>query len=120
MSTKDKIGWALIAYGLFSFFQGGGGLPGVVPGPRAATIYYESALKTPEFNRLTVSLREGELAEKLKPTPLEILDVTQSPQPDAAISLPSLYVKAGDSVVFKGPCPATAQAVVEAIKANGG
>lgn len=34
MSTKDKIGWALIAYGLFSFFQGGSVLPTpVAPAP---------------------------------------------------------------------------------------
>jgi hypothetical protein len=120
LSTKDKIGWFLIAFGVYSFFQGGSVLPGVVPGPRTATIFYESSAKTPEFNRLTVALRDGELAEKLKPTPLEILDVTQSPQPDPALSLPSLYVKAGDSVVYKGACPATAPAVVEVIKSHGG
>lgn len=120
MKTVDRICWVLIALTAFSLVKGGGVLPGVVPGPRTATIYYESALKTPEFNRLTVALRDGEQAEKLKPTPLEILDVSQSPQPDAALSLPSLYVKAGDSVVYKGPCPATAPAVVEVIKSHGG
>ncbi len=121
VSTKDKIGWFLIVYGIFSFFQGGGVIPSIVPvGPKQAVIYYESAAKTPEFNRMTIALRDGELAEKLKPTPLSILDVTQNPQPDAALPLPSLYVKAGESVVYKGACPATAPAVVEVIKSHGG
>lgn len=121
MKTKDRIGWLLIAVAVFSLAKGGGGvLPSIVPGPRTATIFYESEAKTPEFNRLTIALRDGELAEKLKPTPLAILDVTQSPQPDPTLALPSLYVRAGDSVVYKGACPTTAPAVVEVIKSHGG
>jgi hypothetical protein len=120
VSTKDRIGWVLIGLAVFMLAKGGGALPSIVPGPRTAVIYYESAAKTPEFNRMTIALRDGELVEKLKPTPLSVLDVTQNPQPDAALPLPSLYVKAGESVVYKGSCPTTAPAVVEAIKAHGG
>ena len=118
--TVDRISFALICVSLFLLAQGGGGLPSIVPGPRTAVIYYESAAKTPEFNRMTIALRDGELVEKLKPTPLAILDVTQNPQPDPALPLPSLYVKAGESVVYKGACPTTAPAVVEVIKSHGG
>lgn len=120
MKAKDRIGWLLIALAVFSLAKGGGALPSIVPGPRTATIFYESAAKTPEFNRMTIALRDGEQAEKLKPTLLEILDVTQNPQPDPTLILPSLYVRAGESVVYKGACPTTAPAVVEVIKSHGG
>jgi hypothetical protein len=120
VSTKDRIGWFLIALAVFSLAKGGGGLPSIVPGPRSAAIYYESADKTTEFNRLTIALRDGEQAEKLKPTPLDILDVTQHPQPDPTTPLPSLYVRAGETVLYKGACPTTAPAVVEVIKSHGG
>lgn len=116
----DRISFVLICLSVFMLAKGGGGLPSIVPGPRAAVIYYESAAKTPEFNRLAIALRDGEMVEKLKPTPLSVLDVTQNPQPDAALPLPSLYVKAGKSVVYKGACPTTAPAVVEVIKSHGG
>ena len=119
MKFKDRIGWLLIALAVFSLAKGGG-VPSIVPGPRTATIFYESTAKTPEFNRLTIALRDGEQAEKLKPTPLEILDVTQNPQPDPTLSLPSLYVRAGEAVVYQGACPTTAPAVVEVIKSHGG
>lgn len=75
MKLKDRIGWLLIGLAVFSLVKGGG-LPSIVPGPRTATIYRESTDKTPEFNRLVISLRDGEQAEKLKPTQLYILDVT--------------------------------------------
>lgn len=120
MKTKDRIGWLLIALAVFSLAKGGGIVPSIVPGPRTAAIFYESTAKTPEFNRMTIALREGPQAEALKPTPLSILDVTQNPQPDPTLALPSLYVMAGESVVHKGACPTTAPAVVEAIKAHGG
>lgn len=120
MSTKDRIGWLLIALAVFALAKGGGGVSPFSPGPRTAVIYHESADKTPEFNRLTVALRDGAQAEALKPTPLEILDVTQHPQPDPTLSLPSLYVRAGEAIVYKGACPSTAPAVVEVIKSHGG
>ena len=120
MKTKDRIGWLLIGLAVFMLAKGGGVVPSIVPGPRTAVIYRESVDKTPEFNRLVIALRDGELAEKLKPTQLDILDVTQHPQPDQSLPLPSLYVMAGQTVVYKGACPSTAPAVVEVIKSHGG
>ncbi len=120
MTREKRILLLLAAACVLLFAFGGQGGSIFVPGPRTAAIYHESADKTPEFHRLTVALRDGEQAEKLKPTPLEILDVTQHPQPDPTLGLPSLYVKAGEAVVYKGACPTTAPAVVEVIKSHGG
>lgn len=125
LSTKDKIGWFLIAYGIFSFVRGGGVLPGptFVPGPRAAVVYYESLNKTPAFNQMCVALRNGDAAKYLaeKGTSLQILDVSESPQPDAALALPALYVTAGESVLYKTTITdVKAPVVLEAIKAHGG
>lgn len=103
--------------------QGWLGAVGVIPGPRDATIYYESLNKTPAFNQMVVGLRNGDAAKYLaeKGTDLEVLDVTESPQPDPTLVLPSLYVTAGESVLYKTTITdVKAPVVLEAIKAHGG
>lgn len=123
MKTKDRIGWVLIGLAAFMLFKGGGASPFAPSGPRDATIYYESQAKTPAFNQMVVALRNGEPAKYLseKGTDLEILDVTQSPQPDPTLALPSLYVTAGESVLYKTTITdVKAPVVLEAIKAHGG
>lgn len=95
-------------------------LPG---GPRRATIYHESADKTPAFNQMVVGLRSGPESKYLaeKGTDLLILDVTQSAQPDPTLALPSLYVWAGETELYKTTITdVKAPAVLEAIKAHGG
>ena len=103
--------------------QGWVGGGAFIAGPRDATIYHESLNKTPAFNQMVVGLRNGDAAKYLaeKGTDLEILDVTQSPQPDPSLALPSLYVTAGDTVLYKTTITdVKAPVVLEAIKAHGG
>lgn len=96
----------------------------IIPGPRQAYVYYESAQDTPTWKATVQGLRVGEPAKYLadKGTVLEIRDVGEGrPQPDPTLPLPSLYVQAGETTVYKGPCPKeSAQAVVEVIKSHGG
>lgn len=113
----------LAAVSLLLFAFGGSGGLSIVPGPRDATIYYESLNKTPAFNQMVVALRNGEPAKYLaeKGTDLEILDVSESPQPDPTLVLPALYVTAGESVLYKTTITdVQAPVVLEAIKAHGG
>lgn len=121
MSTKDKLGWFLIVYGVFNALSGGG-IPSFVPGPRTVAIYHETAEDTPAQARLFTSLRDGVHADYLdeKGTLLDVLDITSNPQPDATLKLPSLYINAGGSAVYKGPLPATADGTMEVIKFYGG
>jgi hypothetical protein len=122
--TRDqRISLMLAAVGFLLFAFGGGAGLSVISGPRDATIYYESLNKTPAFNQMVVGLRNGDAAKYLaeKGTDLEVLDVTESPQPDPTLVLPSLYVTAGESVLYKTTITdVKAPVVLEAIKAHGG
>ncbi len=120
---RKVLGVLLIGVSLLSFAHQRGWFAQVIPGPRDATIYYESADKTTAFNQMVVGLRTGDAAKYLaeKGTDLEILDVTQSPQPDPSLALPALYVTAGESVLYKTTITdVKASPVLEAIKAHGG
>jgi hypothetical protein len=121
--NRKIVGVLLILVSLVSFAHQRGFLATVIPGPRDATIYYESLNKTPAFNQMVVGLRNGDAAKYLaeKGTDLEVLDVTEAPQPDPTLALPSLYVTAGESVLYKTTITdVQAPVVLEAIKAHGG
>lgn len=102
-------------------------------GKRVALIVRETADATPEMAAMLIALRNGENAAyfKEKGHKLYVLDDDlTTPLADqwrphyAGLTLPALLIaeeKNGAlSVISKQPCPPSPQAVIEAIKANGG
>lgn len=121
MSIRSYI---LLAVAILNLVAQRGLIPGVqVEGPRHVEVYYETSQKTPLFNQMIVDFRSG-AAEKhiaAKGTEVQFLDVTQDPQPDPTLALPSLYVGVGEVELFKTTITdVKPAAVLEVIKAHGG
>lgn len=110
---------------------GGLSVPGFdVPGPRLVVIVRESEGDSPAFARMVTNLRNGEPAKTLEAGQHQ-LDVLDDDNPAAAKWLPALQglqqpavlvVRPPDKVLAKQSLPdsATAQTVLDILKANGG
>lgn len=137
MKNKSPIPLILALIALWILL--GGKLPWnplVPPAPEVGTrnvlIVRETEDTTPEQARLATALRTGAHAEYLKTKghTLRILDddaVNENGQPVAELAkykpftIPELLIIAPpDKLLHRGPLPATAEAVIETLKANGG
>lgn len=124
MSTKDRIGWFLIALAVFSLAKGGGGLPLVGPNVTAVTYVYEK-----DTNAVPVGVLAGlnRLNREKKITASVFEEDTRDGSgevPDqfkaaltAATSagIPALIVTGGDAVLKVVKAPTTEEQTVGAV-----
>jgi hypothetical protein len=124
LSLKDKIGWFLIAYGIFSMFKGGGLLPSIVSTPAtAATYVYEkddTAIPngvTAGINRLNretkivASIYEDDTTDGMGEVPAQFKAAHTAAK---EAGLPAFVVTGGDKVLEVVKSPTTAEQVWEA------
>lgn len=135
MRTKDKFAWFLIAFAAFQLIKGGG-VAGIVPGPRTAVVLHESAEVTPDLAQEFALLRSGENAEyiKAKGHNLLILDDDAKGSDGQPVELvaklnaeglkpPAVFILSGDSVLSKQSISShsgAASVVMGALKGAGG
>lgn len=130
----NVLGLAIIAAGAWLLWSGGNwSIPGFVPaGPKTVLIVRETEDTTPEQAIVATGLRAGAHADYLKSKghSLLILDddaVNEAGQPLPLLakfkpySVPELLiVSPPDRLIHREPLPASADAVMAAIKAKGG
>lgn len=125
MSTKDKIGWFLIAFGVYSFFQGGSVLPSIVSTPVSAVTYVYEKDDNAIPNGVQAALNKLNRERQIVATPYEDDNedgTGEVPEQyklayEAAkqAGLPALVVVAGDKVVRLVKAPKTDAEVLEAV-----
>lgn len=126
LSTKDKIGWFLILYGIFSFMQGGGvSLPIVGPAATAATYVYELRESAPpsavyaginQLNRekkVVANLYDDDTTDGAGEVPDQYKTAVTAAR---EAGLPALVVTGGDKVLNVVKDPKTVEAVVGAVQ----
>lgn len=124
MSTKDKIGWLLIALAVFSLAKGGGSLPLVGPTATAATYVYELRDSAPpsavyagldQLNRekkVIANLYDDDTTDGVGEVPDQYkVAVTAARE----AGLPSLIVTGGDKVLSVVKAPTTVEQIVGAV-----
>lgn len=126
MSTKDKIGWFLIAYGIFSFFQGGVVVPGIVSTPATAATYVYDFRSTAVPSGVTSGInrlsREKKIVASLfeddtRDNGGEVPDQYKVPLAEALkAGLPALVVTGGDKVLNVVKSPTTEEQVLGAVQ----
>lgn len=134
MKAPDTITWLLLGLAVFLLWDdGNGGILAPAQGPRHVLIVREADNQTPELSELTVQLRRGPAADALKAAghQLDIYDDDDKGGSDKPIPLLEKFtpwlphgemviLQPPDKLLYRGPIPATADAVVAKVKEHGG
>lgn len=133
MKAPDSITLMLVGLALFLLLGDGGSIVAPTQGPRHVLIVREADDQTPELSELTVQLRRGAAADALKAAGhlLDIYDDDDKGGTGAPIPLLEKFkpwlghgemviLQPPDKLLYRGPIPATADAVVAKVKEHGG
>ena len=116
MRQNDRIALTIVAVLLATWFTmgtGGGVVPDEKPGPRAITIYRESAETTPRLAATLTDLRSGPEADYLKQHKHQLSIVDDN-------SANRIEIAAKEKTLYTGDIPKSGPKVIELIKRHGG